>query len=504
MAVRTRRKVIWRIRTGAAVLAVSLAGMVLGLLLGARIQADVGPFRAELAMTPSLTGDTSVLIPPLGALHLDSHDGPAHLRVRLGALDQVRTQDLIDDPSGISRVSRSAIRDLREAVIRVGAQALGTALLGALALAAVVFRDVRRVAWAGGLALAVTGASVVTAAATFRLSAIEEPRYEGLLVNAPAVVGDVSRIADRYEEYAAQLQRLVGNVSRLYATVTSLPVFEADENTIRVLHVSDLHLNPAAWSVISTAVEQFGIDLVVDTGDIVDWGSSPETNFVEAIAELPVPYVFVRGNHDSVVTQAAVTNQPNAIVLDNQVVSVAGLTLAGIGDPRFTPDQRALPHEPVAQQLARDRVVASGATLADTIAATGAEVDLAVVHDPLAAGPLAGSAPIVLAGHRHFREVRAVPPLPGAAPDTPRTAVMVQGSTGGAGLRGLESEEPTPLALSVLYFDSQRSLVAYDDILVGGTGQSEVNLVRTIYSYPEEPADEPLPLDGTPTSTGAP
>jgi predicted MPP superfamily phosphohydrolase len=505
MAVRTRRKVLFRrITTGATVLAVSIAGMVLGLLLAARVQADVGPFRAELAITPALTGDTSVLIPPLGALHLDSHDGPAHLRIRLGSLDQVRTQDLIDDPSGISRASRTAIADLQKAVTRVGAQALGTALLGALALGAVVFRDVRRVAWTGGLALALTGASVATAAATFRISAVEEPRYEGLLVNAPAVVGDVSRIADRYEEYAAQLQRLVSNVSRIYATVSSLPVFEADEDTVRLLHVSDLHLNPAAWSVISTAVEQFGIDLVVDTGDIVDWGSSAETGYVEAIGELPVPYVYVRGNHDSVVTQSAVANQPNAIVLDNTVVSVAGLTLAGIGDPRFTPDQQELPHEPVAQQVARDRVVAAGATLAGTITATGAQVDLAVVHDPLAADPLAGSAPIVLAGHTHRRELRAVPPLPSAAPDATRTALLVQGSTGGAGLRGLEGEEATPLALSVLYFDSERSLVAYDDILVGGTGQSEVNLVRTIYSYPEESAEDTVPLDGSPTSTDPP
>jgi hypothetical protein len=63
---------------------------------------------------------------------------------------------------------------------------------------------------------------------------------------------------------------------------------------------------------------------------------------------------------------------------------------------------------------------------------------------------------------------------------------MVEGSTGGAGLRGLESEKPLPIALSVLYFDADRALQAYDDITVGGTGVSEVTLERRIVRPDEE------------------
>jgi hypothetical protein len=63
----------------------------------------------------------------------------------------------------------------------------------------------------------------------------------------------------------------------------------------------------------------------------------------------------------------------------------------------------------------------------------------------------------------------------------------VEGSTGGAGLRGLEGEEPTPLAMSVLYFDENRTLKAYDDIKVGGTGQSEVTLERKVVGVEPEP-----------------
>lgn len=74
---------------------------------------------------------------------------------------------------------------------------------------------------------------------------------------------------------------------------------------------------------------------------------------------------------------------------------------------------------------------------------------------------------------------------------------MVQGSTGGAGLRGLEGEKPTPLTMSVLYFDKDKLLQAYDDITVGGTGQAQVNLERHIVEDPK--AGAPVPVTPTPT-----
>ncbi len=326
-----------------ALLAVTLGGIVAGTYAGGHIGTDIGPFRAELKLSPSLSGGTTVDIPPLGALLLDSHDGPAYLTVEVGALDQGRTEALIDDPASISRASQSAVQDVRDGVMRLGLRTLASAVLATLILAALVFRDVRRTAWAGGMALVITAGSLGVAASTLRPQAIEEPRYEGLLVNAPAIVGDARRIANDYTKYAEQLQRLVGNVSKLYTTVSALPVVQPSPGTTRVLHVSDMHLNPTGWQLIRTVVEQFGIDVVIDTGDMTDWGSEPEASFVGSIGLLKKPYVFIRGNHDSPRTAAAVAQQPNAIVLNNSITTVAGLTIAGIGDPRFTPDKETSP-----------------------------------------------------------------------------------------------------------------------------------------------------------------
>ncbi|GII20738.1 metallophosphoesterase family protein [Planosporangium mesophilum] len=473
------------------VLAVAAVGMVLAVLVAGRVHADVGPFHARLAITPAVDGGTDVAIPPLGSLHLSSHSGPAHLSVQLEALDEQRTKALVTNPNALSQASSGVVEDLRTGVVRLIFQVAGVSVLGAMLLAALLYRSMRRVAAVGGAALAILAGTALVSLGTFRPSAIAEPRYEGLLVNAPAVVGDARQIASRYTAYRAQLQQLVGNVGKLYGAVSTLPLYEPDNSTIRVLHISDMHLNPAAWSVVQTVVKQFNIGVVIDTGDITDWGSEPEDSYVSSIAALKVPYVYVRGNHDSARTQAAVAKQPNAKVLDGGTVTVDGLTIAGIGDPEFTPDKSSPGNAPGGQDKGQLQLN-SGQLLANSILEMEHPPNVALVHDPAAAPPLAGRVPLVLSGHLHKREVRRLDNPTGTKPDAARTLHMIEGSTGGAGLRGLEGKEPTPLALSVLYFDTkQHTLQAYDDITVGGTGQTEVSLQRHLIKDDKGPAPAP-------------
>ncbi|HEV2087028.1 MAG TPA: metallophosphoesterase [Cryptosporangiaceae bacterium] len=459
-----------KVRTGAAVLAVAFVGMLLGLQVGGRVDAQIGPFDVQLAAQPTLTGDSQLQIPPLGAITLDSHDGPLRLTARLDRLDEGKTRTLLSDPRGIERVSDDAIGEVERAVRDVALRAALSALLGAALLGLVVFRSWRQAAATAGLALAVLAGTGVLTAATWNPGSIREPRYEGLLTNVPAVVGDARAIYARYGEYRGELIRILTNMSRVYTNLSTLPTYQPDPSTIRVLHVTDLHLNPTSFPVIRTIAEQFQVRMVVDTGDITDWGSNQENPYLQNIATIKVPYVFVRGNHDSVFTAAAVRRNPNAIVLEDEVQVIGGLTIAGIGSARFTPDKSE-------GDTAKDEESAriAGTRLARTVAAYNQthvlEADLALVHEPVAAEELAGAAPLVLAGHTHQRTVRAL---------DDDTTLRVEGSTGARGLSGLGEESPTALQMSVLYFSPQGDLQAYDEITVSGAGQSKIELKRTI------------------------
>ncbi|OLB77317.1 MAG: hypothetical protein AUI14_16500 [Actinobacteria bacterium 13_2_20CM_2_71_6] len=392
---------------------------------------------------------------------------------------------------------------MQRGATRLAFQSAGAAVLGAMALSALVYRDMRRIAACASVAVLIIASSAVAALVTFRPNSVEEPQYHGLLANAPAVIGDARSIANRFDAYKAELQRLVNNVSRLYGTVSTLPVYQPDAGTVRALHVSDLHLNPAAWPIIKTVVQQYQINLVIDTGDINDWGTAMESSFVDSIGSLGVPYVYIRGNHDSDLTAAAIAKQPNAIVLENKVAKVAGLTIAGIGDPRFTPDKGTTGHAghitqgaPAHQEA--DALAASGESLATAIRGSKEPVEIALVHDPVSAGGLAGAVPVVLAGHLHHRETQTLHSAGGK-----QTFLMVQGSTGGAGLRGLEGEQPTPLEMSVLYFDPKGVLQAYDDITLGGTGEAQASINRHVIKDNLNPLPSLAP-DGSAPGSASP
>jgi predicted phosphodiesterase len=476
-----------------ALIVVSLAGIALGLRLDGHVQQNVGPFSATFGVRPSLSGGTDVQIPPLGSLSVASHDGPAHMSLRLDSLDQGRAEDLVTQPNGVQAASDSAVPDVESGVIRLALQSTGVAMLGAMLLGALIFRRSSRVAICGGIALVTVAASGGIAFGTFRPASIEEPSYNGLLSNAPAVIGDAHSIANRFSAYRDELQALVNNVSKIYGAVNTLPVYTSTPGSIRVLHVSDLHLNPSAWTIIQTVVTEFHINLVIDTGDLDDWGTTVESSFVAPIKSLKVPYVYIRGNHDSEITAKAVAREPNAIVLENQITTVDGLRIAGIGDPRFTPDKAS------DENIPDSAVIASGQTLASTIKASPKPVDIALVHDPASAGALDGTVPLVLAGHIHKREIYDMPPVP----DAQKTLMMVSGSTGGAGLRGLQGETPTPLEMDVLYFDPAKKLQAYDEITLGGTGQSNVMIDRHLTSEQPAPAPSTVPSP-SPTPSTAP
>lgn len=450
-----------------AVLLVGLLGGVLGLYVAGTTRADVGPFVLELSLRPSVSGSTVVAVPPLGQLELDTHDGPVLLSARVAELREQAAREIVDQPARLAGLGREVDRGLREAFVRLLVRACLVSLLGGVLLGLLVFRRGRRLVLTGATGLATVLGAATGTAVTFDRGALAEPRYTGLLAVAPTAVGDVRSIVGRIDAYSRSLGQLVGNVSELYATASTLPTFSPGDDTLRVLHVSDLHLSRSAYDVIPPVVKQFGVDLVVDTGDITDWGSEPEARYVGGIARVGVPYVYVRGNHDSARTAAAVARQPGAVVLDSrEVVEVAGVRVLGRADPRFTPDKTTRDDDTPREVLERlgDRLRGEA-----RIAAT--PPDVVAVHDPVAAERVLGAAPLVLAGHAHER--RAV--------QRDGSLLLVQGSTGGAGLRGLEGEQATPIQMSVLYLDKRtRRVLAYDDITLGGLGASTARIERTV------------------------
>jgi predicted phosphodiesterase len=533
----------------------ALLGAGLAVALFGRVPAKVGPFETTMSARPSLNGHTVVQLAPLGTIDLDTHDWPLAITLRVDQIGVADAERLAGNPAAIDRLGDEAADEVRSAlmglVVRCTLVALAGGVAGALA-ARLSWRSVVVGAAVAGLLVVALGAG---AAATFDERAVSEPRYTGLLTRAPTAVGDIEAVIDRFGEYRTQLSELVDNMATLYLAGAELPTFQPDGELIRVLHVSDIHLNPQAFDLIERLTEQFGVDVVADTGDLTDWGTRPEARLVDRIGDLEVPYVYVRGNHDSHSIQAAVTDQPNAVVLDGEATTVAGLRFWGIGDPRYTPDKSVQ-----GEGTEQERALAFAPEAADELADDEPpDVDVAMVHDERVAADLGGEVPLVLAGHTHNADEGRIEPRDddadgaedggtedgdgedgdgedgggedgdgedggsastddsettdtadatdedgtgdeagGADEDEPaETLLLVEGSTGGAGLRGLQGEEPEPLAASILYFDPEtRELVAYDRITVAWLQDAGATIERHIIGdIPED--DEADDTGGT-------
>jgi predicted phosphodiesterase len=483
----------------------SVAGAAIALALLGHVPAKVGPFETTFAARPSLSGHTTVHLAPLGTIDLDTHDAPLTLDARVDAIGVEDAERIASNPSAVERLGEEAAEEVRSALIGLAIRCIVVALVGG-ALGALVARTDWRAAGIGALTAGLlVGALGGVAAVTFDANAVSEPRYSGLLTRAPTAVGDVEDVLERFGEYRSQLGELVDNVATLYLAGEQLPTFEPGR-TIRVLHVSDIHLNPGAFDLMRRLTDQFSVDVIADTGDITDWGTDPEAQLVRRIATLDVPYVWVRGNHDSRSTQQAVAANPNAVVLDGEGAEVAGLQFWGIGDPRYTPDKSEQVAGPSEQERARAfaPVVTSGLLRDEP-----PEVDVALVHDSRMAAELGGHVPLVLAGHGHKPLSDTIEPFvpdddgddggdedgeddgttttitattttsAGDAPDD--TLLLVEGSTGGGGLRALQGDEPLPLTASVLYFDpATHRLLAYDRITVAGLGGTGATIDRHI------------------------
>ncbi|MFB7335002.1 metallophosphoesterase [Streptomyces adustus] len=471
---------------------VVLAGAWLGLLVVGNVRVPVGPMDTTMALRPSLTGGTKINISPLGALSLDSHAAPVRLDVNVDQLDPVRSRALVDHPERITGLQQEVTRDVEQGTLDLAVRSCVAVVSGATALGLAVYRRPRRALAAGGLALTLLAACGGTAYATWNPESVLEPRFSGLLSSAPSLVGNARSIVTEFDVYQQELARLVTNVTKLYDVTSTLPAYSPDPSTIRVLHVSDIHLNPASWKIIASLVEQYKIDVIVDSGDTMDHGTAAENAFLDPIADLGAPYVWVRGNHDSPLTQRYLEHMKNVHVLDDgRAETVAGLRFAGIGDPQFTPDRSARPGGDPAEYLAGARLASA---LRDQKAA-GTPADVAIVHEPFAARVTDGEVPLVLAGHVHHEETEVM---------KNGTRLRVEGSTGGSGLRAVEGRYPDPIEASILYFDRDtRRLQAWDEIRLGGLGLTTAEVSRHLPKE-NQPGATPSPTPSAPSPTASP
>ncbi|HEX2148844.1 MAG TPA: metallophosphoesterase [Actinomycetota bacterium] len=462
-------------------LEIALAAVLLSLALMAaavRGEYDLGPGKVEISLWPQLQGATVVSIPPFGSIEAFTHRSPVAVVISPTSVDTHSAQELVESRPTRSTVVESLRTDLIDAFKQYALQLLIGGLVAGLLTAAIArvrsWQEIVVALTAGVIApLALYGAAF----AGYNPDAFRQPTLTGAISRSPELLGPVQQFGQRFNALRTELDEIGSITFQLYqflAEQNPLP-----EDAIRVLHISDLHLNPVGYDVAQLVADRFEVEAVIDSGDITAEGTPIELGFLDRIPGFDVPYIFIRGNHDSAATQDAVAAKPNARVLDGTVTEIGGLRVFGVGDPLFTPDKTV---EQPSNDEQKEAKRAFSRTVEEQVEALDEDPDVVVVHDKLAASRLHGNVNLILHGHEHKWSAQV----------DQGTRILGVGSTGAAGLKSMAPESDSAIALQVLYFDREdHRLLGYDRIDVIGP-QQQFLLKRTMLA-PEPPAELELP-----------
>ena len=289
----------------------------------------------QVSLQPALHGQTRIVLTPLGEVHAATHRTPVALRVSLLGVSLDRMKALALHPPPPAALERdfgqTARRDLRQFSIQQ--VTLGT-VGGLIAPLFLRLRRARFWLFSGVCGGGFIALLLLVTLRTFDARAFECPTYTGSLRQAPMIVALGRSVFLRAEALSDKLRVVATNLNALYGRLdTATGTSPDDAERFVILHISDIHNNVAAMGFVQELATDFHAEAVIDTGDLTDYGLPVESTLSQGLAHLPMPYLFVAGNHDSQATVRAVRTHRNATIMDGHRVNLFGLSVLGLPDP---------------------------------------------------------------------------------------------------------------------------------------------------------------------------
>lgn len=451
-----------------------IAGAILTVTMFGPSSYKVNGFTVEFALQPAYRGQTLIDLPPVGTLTAQTHAAPFQLSMRLERIDAGVVKDdqvlkQIQDTMGMHM-----LQGLKNYLLPFLIKQLLLAGLGAMVLVWALLRPrIRYIASSGLISMLLVLAVLWWGMNTFEAKAFTEPEYDGVIALAP----DMMRVGEQMLNNLDQLQnntsQVLSNIRILFGKMDSLPVLGDPDGTSevkRILIVSDMHSNPVGLELTRSIVNNFNIQLLINAGDLTDYGSPLEVNLAEQLKQFNIPQVFEPGNHDTPEVTDFMRTLPNTHVLDGNVVEVEGFRLLGAPDP-LSSSTRVINSDRNDSKAELEKQYNDVLNSLDT----QGKPDIIVIHNPRYAEKLAGLAPVVISGHLHRTSIR----------ESHQTALLNPGSTGASGLRGVYSEAGVPYSAMILYMQPGQNPIAVD-LISYHPSDGKFSIERSLLNEPDQ------------------
>lgn len=409
--------------------------------------------KAELSLFGR--GQTSFIINPFGEIRARTHSLPLHLILSLESIDLEQLEEVV--------VGQKPQELLQQIIVTEGRPILYSYILRTLLLGGIgggvanFFWSREKRAFLEGLLIGflLISALLLSVYSSYDMGAFTDPEFVGMLKAAPWMMSLVEEGLKNIHALGDQMRTIAQNLEDIFASINAQEPTGIFQSHRRILHVSDIHNNPVAFPFIQEIISTFQVEMVIDTGDLTDYGTALEAEIAASIANLPVPYIFVPGNHDSPAVISYLQQLNNVTVLEGGSINRGGIRITGLKDP---------------SSEGREVGVADAHQLADyqeglltLISQLEGIPDIVAVHDIRLAEPLIGRIPVILHGHTHTPKMI----------QKQGTTIIDAGTTGAAGIRGLEGKTEIPYSLALLHFREDAAgytLMAVDLIRIRSRG----------------------------------
>lgn len=450
--------------------AVVILAVVLSITFFGSTDYQVHGVSLKMYVKPSFDGQSYLKLPPLGDLSANTHRGPVDFFVELKAVHP----DIIEKGFSTADSQEEWLGGIQSEVKRnLVLFLLKQALVGAVG-AAVLYLIVFRPRWLKLLAVFLFSLMLTTGilgycASTYNIEAFKEPQYTGVVSAGPEVLHLADKLYDKFQNFRGTTDEVVASINTLFSNIEGLDMLAATgEDEVKVLIVSDISNNPVGIQLVQTLADSFKVDMVIDAGDLTDFGSPLEAQTFGKIGSLGVPYLFAPGNHDSPEVAAFLRQFPNVRILEGSLVKTHGLSILGVPDPwSYGSAVNGSSEEEISMVLEK-QIQSLKAKLEEND-----HVDIAVIHNPSLITKkdtsITGMAPVIVSGHTHKLSIK----------QAGGSFLLNPGTTGASGFRGLQAEEMFYSAL-ILHMDSKTREKAVVDIIQYDPLSSSITVERRL------------------------
>jgi len=392
----------------------------------------------SLALQLAKKGSTSIHLPPIGVLKAYTHSSPITINVILQNIDLDVIKAIIDTIQDKNELFILVKDDALKAIKILAVKTLTLGALGSAIAALILKLNKRDFICCIFTSIILVIVILCWTFLPYNLTAFDKPEYFGTLKAAPWLIDIWNKGISQINVLRQQIKDMSDGISMVFSRMDS--VASTEESVVRVLHVSDIHNNPAAFDFMEQIVNNFNVDLVIDTGDITDYGTILEDMVIKNLSNLSVPYIFVAGNHDSPNTIEMLKAIDNVTVLDGEMINVKGINILGFGDAR----SKILNID----SSDEDDNLKLSTAIREKLPSLDEKPHILAVHNPDATKELAGLTPIILNGHVHKASLEK----------EKGSLIINAGTTGAAGIRGIQSNSDMPYSAILLYFKNNETM----------------------------------------------